>query len=69
MNELIVFVRIALYMIAGRLVAGGWMPEEIAGHMTDPAIVEMVTGALVGVGALVWYWFSTARRYLRGLLQ
>lgn len=66
MDELTVFVRIALYMVAGRLVAGGWLPHEVANEFTNPAVVEMLTGAMVGLGALIWYWLSKARRALRG---
>lgn len=65
MDEAIVFVRIALYMIAGRLVAGGWLPQDVADEITNPAMVEIVTGAVLGLGALAWYWASKARRALR----
>ena len=67
MDEAIVFVRIALYMIAGRLVAGGWLPQDVADQITRPAMVEALTGALIGLGALAWYWASKARRALRSV--
>lgn len=64
--ELTVFVRISLYMLAGRLVAGGWLPAEAANYITyDPAFIEAVTGLLVGAVALFWYWLSQARKALR----
>jgi hypothetical protein len=54
-------------MIAGRLVAGGWLPQDVADQITHPAMVEALTGALIGLGALVWYWASKARRALRSV--
>lgn len=63
-DQLTVMVRIALYVIAGRLVAGGWLPDDIAVHLTDPALIEIVTGAFVAGGTLAWYWASKARRAL-----
>ena len=65
-DELIVFVRIALYVLAGRLAAGGWMPEEAAAMLASPEAVEAVTGVLLGTGALFWYHMSKARKALRG---
>lgn len=62
--ELTVFVRIALYALAGRLSAGGWLPTEVAAMLPTPEVVEAVTGLLVGAGALVWYWVSNARKAL-----
>ena len=61
---LVVYVRIALYVIAGRLVAGGWLPPELVPDFVSPVVVEMVAGALVAGVALVWYWFSRARAAL-----
>lgn len=64
--ELIVFVRISLYMLAGRMVAGGWLPAEAVDFIgQDPAFVEAITGLLVGAGALIWYWLSQARAALK----
>ncbi|MCT4559726.1 MAG: hypothetical protein N4A61_16900 [Pelagimonas sp.] len=65
-GTVVVFVRIALYMIAGRLVAGGWLPADLASHVTDPAVVALVAGALIGLASLAWYGMSRARRALRG---
>ncbi len=62
--ELTVFVRIALYALAGRLSAGGWLPPDIAAMLPTPEVVEAVTGLLVGAAALVWYWVSSARKAL-----
>jgi hypothetical protein len=61
---LLVYVRIALYVIAGRLVAGGWLPPELVPEFVSPVVVEMVAGVLVAGVALVWYWFSRARAVL-----
>lgn len=61
---LIVYVRIALYMVAGRLVAGGWLPPELVPEFVSPVVVEMVAGALIAAGTVVWYWFSRARAAL-----
>lgn len=67
-DELIVFVRIGLYMIAGRLVAGGWLPPELQTELVSPGVVEAVTGLILAAGALVWYWVSKARAALKDAL-
>ena len=64
-GELVVFVRIALYVIAGRLAAGGWLPDDMRSQLTDPATVEAVSGVLVALAALAWYWVSKARQALK----
>lgn len=68
-DELIVFVRIALYIIAGRLVAGGWLPVDMQSELLSQGTVEAVSGALVAIGALIWYWASKARQALRVALD
>ena len=67
-DELIVLVRIGLFILAGRGVAGGWLPDDVAAQLTDPAVVELVAGALLGLVSLIWYWQSRARKALRGVL-
>ena len=62
--ELIVFVRIGLYVAAGYLVRGGWLPDDVASMLTSPETVEAVTGAILGAAALAWYLASEARRKL-----
>jgi|GEM_PF-4787577 len=64
MDEMIVFVRIALYMIAGRAVAGGWMPQEAADLFVSPEMVEIMAGLALGLVSLIWYWISKARKAL-----
>lgn len=64
MDEMIVFVRIALYMVAGRAVAGGWMPQEVADMFVSPEMVEIMAGAVLGLISLIWYWVSKARKSL-----
>jgi hypothetical protein len=63
-DEITVFVRIALYAIAGRLSAGGWLPADIAAMLPTPEVIEAVTGVLIGLGTLAWYHFSKARAVL-----
>lgn len=58
---LLVYVRIALYVAAGRLAAGGWLPQEMVPEFTSPIVVEMIAGGIVAVGTVVWYRFSAAR--------
>ena len=65
-DELIVFVRIAVYAMAGRLAAGGWLPEDVARMVASPETVEAVVAVLLGAGALFWYYLSKARKALRG---
>ncbi len=73
MDELIVVVRIALFMAAGRLASGGWLPDDlapyVAEYLTDPMMVERVASGVLAAGTLLWYWFSKARRSLRGVFQ
>ncbi len=64
-NELIVFVRIALFIIAGRGVAGGWLPAGAEAYLTDPAAVETMVSVIVMVATGAWYLLSAARRALK----
>ena len=63
-DEIAVFVRIALYAIAGRLSAGGWLPADVAAMLPTPEVVEAVTGVVIGLGTLAWYHVSKARAAL-----
>lgn len=65
-DELIVFVRICLWVLGGLAARGGWLPADAEHVLTDPAVVETVTAALIWAGAGLWYWRSKARRALRG---
>lgn len=65
---LLVYVRIALYVLAGRLVAGGWLPPELVPDFASPVVVEMIAGGLVAGLALLWYWLSAARAALRRVM-
>lgn len=67
-DELIVFVRISMYILAGRLAAGGWLPPELQTELVSPGVVEAVTGLILAAGALVWYWVSKARAALKDAL-
>lgn len=69
MGELTVFVRIGLYMVAGALVQGGWLPSWAQTELVAPAFVEAVTGLLVGAVAMGWYWASQARKALLGAAE
>lgn len=54
--------RYALIILATRMASGGWLPPGLADDMAaDPAVIETVSGLLVGAGALVWYYWSAAR--------
>lgn len=66
-DELIVFVRIALYIASGWLTKGGWLPSSAADQLTSPEAVELVTGLILGAGAVSWYLISKARKALRGV--
>ncbi len=65
-SELIVFVRIGLYMLAGRLSSGGWLPQEVADMITSPDAVEAATGVIIGGLTFAWYLASEARKKLKG---
>jgi hypothetical protein len=64
-QELAPLIRIALYVVAGRLTAGGWLPAELQPEIVSPAVVEAVLGVGVFAVTYVWYWFSEARKALR----
>lgn len=51
-NDITVIIRILLYVAAGRLTAGGWLPAGIA---DDPALIEAVTGVVIGSATLGWW--------------
>lgn len=67
-DELAVFVRIALYAVAGRLTAGGWLPADVQPELVSPAMVEAATGILIGAVTFGWYWVSRARAALKDAL-
>lgn len=65
-EEYKVLVRIALYVIAGMTVRGGWMPQHIAEMFAgDPYMVELATGLIMGAITLGVYWYSNARKALK----
>lgn len=47
--NLSVYVRIALYVLTGVLMRGGWLPPDASIFFTDPSVVEAVTAAVVGL--------------------
>ena len=68
MDDLTVFVRIVLFVVAGNLMSGGLLPSWLADLLyLNPQIADMIVGGLVAAGTYVWYWFSKARRRLKGL--
>lgn len=62
--ELTVLARIALYVVSGRLIAGGWLPAELQPELVSPAVVEAVIGVGVGLATYCWYLVSQARKAL-----
>lgn len=68
-HEITVFVRIFLYALAGRLAAGDSLLADVAEQMQmDPQAMNLLAAAVVGGGALAWYWVSHARKALKGRL-
>lgn len=63
-DDLIVFVRIGLYMLSGRAVAGGWLPPEMVPEVVNPKTAEAAIGIIIGAGTTVWYLASKARAAL-----
>lgn len=59
--SLTVYVRIGLYLLSGRLMAGGWIPEDVKPMLVSPEMVETTTGILVGAVTIAWYHYSQAR--------
>lgn len=68
-DELIVIVRIALYIVAGKAMAGGWLPAELHPEVMAPHTVEAVTGLVIAAFTFVWYWFSRARAALHAAVK
>jgi hypothetical protein len=68
-QELAPLARIALYVIVGRLIAGGWLPPELQPELVSPAVVEAVIGLGVFAATFVWYWFSQARNALKAAVR
>lgn len=66
---LTVYVRIALYLLSGRLMAGGWIPEDVKPMLVSPEMVETTTGYVVVGATLLWYHYSQARNALIHLVQ
>lgn len=58
---LTVYVRIGLYLLSGRLMAGGWIPEDVKPMLVSPEMVETTTGFIVAGVTLAWYHYSQAR--------
>ena len=68
-QELAPLARIALYVIAGRLTAGGWLPPDMQPELVSPAMVEAMIGLVVFAITYVWYWFSQARTALKAAVR
>jgi len=66
---LTVYVRIALYILAGRLMAGGWIPEDVKLMLVSPEMVETTTGILLGAITIAWYHYSRARNAIVRLVK
>ncbi|MEM9700233.1 MAG: hypothetical protein AAF943_15750 [Pseudomonadota bacterium] len=70
MDQVTVFVRIGLYILAGTAARGGWLPEDIAyGFAEDPLLLELLAGGVIAGGTLVWYWFSQSRKALKAAVS
>lgn len=67
LDDIAVFVRIALWVLAGKLIAGGWLPEDVRHLVTSPEMVEAVSALVLGGGTAVWYWFSKSHRALQSM--
>lgn len=64
------FVRYALIVLATYLARGGWLPPHVGDEIAnDPAVVELVTGLIVGAGTIAWYLWSKSRKALRDALN
>ena len=63
--DVIVFVRIGLYMLSGRAVAGGWLPPDMVSEVVSPATAEAAVGIAIGAATTIWYFFSQARAALK----
>ena len=54
MDDLTVFVRIVLFVVAGNLMSGGLLPSWLADLLyLNPQIADMIVGGLVAAGTYV----------------
>lgn len=62
-GELIVLVRIGLYIVAGYLASAGLPHEVVQIITTDPSVANLIGQALAaGIALLVYLWSRIAKR-------
>jgi len=62
-GEIVVVIRIILYVIAGYLLKAGLPPDLVHLITTDPGTVELISQALAGaIALLVYLWSRFAKR-------
>ena len=70
MDRFTPFVRYALLILAGMAARGGWLPDHLGQDIAnDPIVIEVVTGAVIGLGTLIWYLWSASRKALSAALS
>lgn len=59
-----VIIRILLYIVAGNLMRGGWIPEDVANQLsTDEELIRLIEMALSGIlTAGTIFWWRIAKR-------
>jgi len=54
--------RYILLIVGTKIASGGVIPPQVAQAMAaDPVLIEMTTGILIDLGAIVWFARSKAR--------
>lgn len=46
-TNIAVIIRVLLYVAAGVLMRGGWLPHDASVVLSDPALVETLAGAVL----------------------
>ena len=59
-----VIIRIVLYIIAGRLAAGGWLPQDVADVVSsDPEFIGLIEAAVSSaIAGLTVTWWRLAKK-------
>ena len=60
------FIRYALMIFATMLVQRGLLSKEDATALaSDPALMEIIVGAITGLATLIWYLMSQSRKAIK----
>jgi len=65
-HQLTPFIRYGLLILSSHLVTRGYLSDgQASTFASDPVLIEVIAGALMGAGTLAWYLWSTSRKALK----